>query len=246
MIRKLGNDKKVGNAHIRILYPGVAFKNSKDTGLGTIGRIDHAQLAGGVTIKMHPHINDDILSYFRTGYAQHIDSEGFEAEVSRHKLMLMKAGKVFYHEEHSPEPLEGLQIFIRPRVKDAVPEVTFMDLPETDSLGKWRLIASPDGNVSELIFTSDTLIYDLSLEEGSTIPSPNYRKEEMTGLLYVFQGMVTVNSDLHLSKGESIVFKQEEISINALEKSELVLFLTNENSEYYDKGMYSGNQYAND
>ena len=93
MIRKLGNDKKVGNAHIRILYPGVAFKNSKDTGLGTIGRIDHAQLAGGVTIKMHPHINDDILSYFRTGYAQHIDSEGFEAEVSRHKLMLMKAGK---------------------------------------------------------------------------------------------------------------------------------------------------------
>ena len=32
MIRKIGNDKKTDNSHIRILYPGVAIENSNDSG----------------------------------------------------------------------------------------------------------------------------------------------------------------------------------------------------------------------
>lgn len=78
MIKKIENDKKVGNAHIKILYPGSVIENSTDSGLGSIGRIDHANIGGNVTIKMHPHINDDILSYFRSGHAVHTDSEGFQ------------------------------------------------------------------------------------------------------------------------------------------------------------------------
>ncbi len=240
MIKKIENDKKVGNAHIKILYPGSVIENSNDSGLGSIGRIDHANIGGNVTIKMHPHINDDILSYFRTGHAVHTDSEGFQATVSRSKLMLMKAGKLFYHEETMPEPLEGLQIFIRPKSKDLKPEVIFQDLNETDSTDSWRLLASPTEQ-TQLQFSSETWIFDTKLTSGKTIELPVLPKNELTGLLYVFQGNVVLNNDITLQKGESVIFKNEQIDINALETSELVLFITDENSEYYDGGMYSGN-----
>jgi redox-sensitive bicupin YhaK (pirin superfamily) len=242
MIKKIENDKKVGNEHIKILYPGNVIENSTDSGLGSIGRIDHANIGGNVTIKMHPHINDDILSYFRTGHAVHTDSEGFQATVSRNKLMLMKAGKLFYHEETMPEPLEGLQIFIRPKFKDLKPEVVFQDLNETDSVDSWRLLASPTEQ-TQLQFSSETWIYDMKLTNGKTIELPELPKNELTGLLYVFQGNVVLNNDINLLKGESALFKNEQIDINALETSELVLFITDENSEYYDGGMYSGNKH---
>src|SRR5690606_10884131 len=127
MIKKIGNDKKVGNAHIKIHYPGDAIEDSKDSGLGSIGRIDHANITSATTIKMHPHINDDILSYFRTGHAVHVEKEGFQATVSRNKLMLMRASYLCSHEETMPEPVVGLLIFIRPKAKDLKPEVVFQD-----------------------------------------------------------------------------------------------------------------------
>lgn len=242
MIKKIENDKKIGNAHIKILYPGNVIENSTDSGLASIGRIDHANISSATTIKMHPHINDDILSYFRTGHAIHTDSEGFQATVSRNKLMLMKAGKLFYHEETMPEPLEGLQIFIRPKSKDLKPEVVFQDLKETDSVDSWRLLASPTEQ-TQLHFSSETWIYDTKLTNGKTIELPDSPKNELTGLLYVFQGNVVLNNNINLLKGESVLFKNEQIDINSLETSELVLFLTDENAEYYDGGMYSGNKH---
>ena len=242
MMRKIGNDKKVGSSHIKILYPGVAIENSKDSGLASIGRIDHAEISGATTIKMHPHINDDILSYFRTGHAVHTDSEGFQATISRNKLMLMKAGKLFYHEETMPEPLEGLQIFIRPRSKDLDPEVIFQNLSETDSVDNWRLIASPTKQ-TPLQFSSETWIYDTTLTKGKTMGLPETSKNGLTGLLYIFQGKVTLNNEMSLLKGESVILENEQIDINAQEASELVLFLTDPNAEYYDGGMFSGNKY---
>lgn len=242
MIHKIDNTKKVGNDHIKILYPGRAVGSRSDTGLGTIGRIDHAQIPGNITIKMHPHINDDILSYFRTGFAEHIDSEGFREKVSRKKLMLMKAGKIFHHEEHMPEPLEGLQIFIRPRTKDDVPQVIFHDISaQTDSINRWRLLASPSTE-TVLQFSSDTWIYDIQLSADTEISLPELPKSNLTGLLYTFQGKIKMDSELYLSKGESVVFEDEVIAIKAIERSELVLFLMDKNSTYFDGGMYSGNQ----
>ncbi len=116
MLLKIDKNQKRGNPHIQIMYPGEILKNG-DSGLGTLGRIDQAEIHAGTTIKMHPHVNDDILSYFRIGNVRHTDSSNFTEFISRKKLMLMKSGKVFYHEEQIIDKLEGLQIFIRPQKK---------------------------------------------------------------------------------------------------------------------------------
>ena len=241
MIKKISNNQKSGNGPIKICYPGIVW-DIKDSGIGAIGRIDQANIGAGNTIKMHPHINDEILSYFRSGVVKHTDSEGFSADITPNKLMLMKAGKIFYHEETVEAQIEGLQIFIRPREKDLKPEVVFWDLPEVYSLNKWRLIASPY-NETALEFSSETWIFDLKVEGITSFNLPKFPKKGLTAILYIFQGLAKVNEEYELEKGEMIVFKDEEnLNIMADDGSEIVLFLTDESSNFYSDGMYSGNK----
>lgn len=243
MIQKINSSQFLGHGPIKILYPGSAV-SSTDTGIGSIGRIDHPEINSNTVIKMHPHINDEILSYFRTGEAEHSDSEGFVKVIGGKTLMLMKAGKSFFHEEKimgQQKTMEGLQIFIRPSKKDLEPEVVFLELDNLHSENSWRLIGSPNPE-TKFQFSSQTWIYDMKLLSGNTSEIPELPKKNLTALLYVFQGSVQVNASIHLKKKECIIFKDETISIQASEDAELVLFFTNEEGEIFKDGMYSGNQ----
>ncbi|WP_205780581.1 pirin family protein [Mucilaginibacter limnophilus] len=210
MLKKINSDTFRGNGPIRVLYPGLVL-NEGDTGLGSIGRIDHATFRGRHHIAMHPHVNDEILSYFRSGTVKHRDSEGHQEILSGGRLMLMKAGQFFQHEEDIDgviEPHEGLQIFIRPGEKDLRPKVIFHDLPELYSDNAWRLLASPAADTT-LQFSSRTWIYDNRLAAGTSASLPEFPATGLTGLLYIYQGGLTVNNDLPLQKQEGLIFRDE-------------------------------------
>lgn len=241
-MQKISGDTLIGHGSIKMFYPGLALGNT-DTGIASIGRIDHAFFVDDNIIRMHPHINDEILTYLRSGNVEHLDSEGFTGKINNTRLMLMKAGSSFYHEEKiidKGEPLEGLQIFIRPRFKDDKQDVTFLELEDAFSQNKWRLIASPTEETT-LKFTSHTWIYDIKSNKDKTFQLPKLVKENLTCLLYVFNGNATIKN-IHLSKKDSLLLKDEDITIQTNTETELVLFVTDETIEHYDGGMYSGNQ----
>jgi redox-sensitive bicupin YhaK (pirin superfamily) len=245
MLQKINTNLFRGNGPIKVLYPGLVTGKG-DSGLGSIGRIDHANFVGKHHIAMHPHVNDEILSYFRSGKVRHRDSEGFQELISGNRLMLMKAGKFFHHEEDidgTAEPHEGLQIFIRPGEKDLQPQVIFHDLETLYSDNDWRLLASaaPD---AALQFSSRTWIYDNRLSPVTAVELPALPARGLTGLLYVYQGAATINGDLQLQKQEGLIFRDEAISIGTGMGAELVLFLTDEQATIYKGGMYSGNQFS--
>ncbi len=243
MIKKMDKENLIGHGPIKMLYPGLSLSN-KDTGIASIGRIDHALFEGNTVISMHPHVNDEILTYLRSGYIEHIDSEGFEASINNNKLMLMKAGASFFHEEKiidKGEHLEGLQIFIRPATKDLRPEVTFRELEQAYSPNQWRLLASPSEETS-LQFSSQTWIYDRKADKKTSFELPILANKNLSCLLYVFSGEVCINDSINLEKKDSVVIKEEAITIHTKEGTELVLFVTDENKEFYDGGMYSGNK----
>ena len=245
MMNKISGNNITGHGPIKIFYPGAALGNKTDTGFSSIGRIDHAFFQGNTIIPMHPHINDEILTYFRSGFCEHVDTEGYTADISNTKLMLMKAGKSFYHEEKvidKGEPLEGLQIFIRPGAKDLEPTVTFLDLNQPYSKNQWRTIASPYSE-TKLQFTSQTWVYDIRSDINRSFSLPQLDNENLTCLLYVFDGSITVNNEIKLDKKDSLLIKNEVASIQTNENSDLVLFVVNEDVDYYDGGMYSGNKY---
>lgn len=243
MLQKIDETAMLGRGPIRVLYPGLKI-NPNDTGIGSIGRIDHALFIGNQIVPMHQHVNDEILSYFRSGKTEHRDSEGIVEFIGKNKLMLMKAGHSFFHEEKmidEGEPMEGLQIFIRPGVKDLNPEVLFLDLDETYSINKWRLLASPTSE-TKFKFSSQTWIYDIKVLNNNSIQLPEIDTRNLTFLFYVFNGNATINNNIVLNKKECLLIKNEDIWIAADSEIELVLFATNEDANFFADGMFSGNK----
>jgi redox-sensitive bicupin YhaK (pirin superfamily) len=247
MMHKILNTQKIsrkrGDFGIEILFPGQAL-GASDTGIGTIGRIDHAHVLPGTLIPMHPHRDDEILTYLRSGEVKHIDSEGFTDTISSKKLMLMNAGATFYHEElvlKESGALEGLQIFLRPQKSGLPPRVQFHEFDEAHSLNQWRTVAGKEDD-QPLQIRSSTWVYDMRLQKGMRQALPELSTEHASCLLYVFEGEVLVNEKTALAKGESIFLENESIHFEALETTDLVLFVTDKNGEYTATGMYSGNQ----
>lgn len=247
MVHKILNAQKIsrkrGDFGIEILFPGKALASS-DTGIGTIGRIDHAHVLPGTLIPMHPHRDDEILTYLRSGRVKHQDSEGFTDIISSKKLMLMNAGATFYHEELALEEggdLEGLQIFLRPQKSGLKPQVQFHEFAEVYSINQWRAIAGKEDH-HLLQIRSSSWVYDMRLEKGVQQELPNLSVENASLLLYVFEGELLVNETTSLTKGGSIFLENESIQLEARQTSDLVLFVTDRNAVYTADGMYSGNQ----
>ncbi|MBF4473772.1 pirin family protein [Flavobacterium sp. HJJ] len=247
MITKIDNTIKYGKQHggfgIQILYPGLIKPELSDTGFSTIGRIDHAKITPGTLIPMHPHKDDEILTYLRSGKVSHLDSEAHTGIISNQNLMMMNAGATFYHEESVLDEggtLQGLQIFIRPEVKGLKPEVQFYQLPEIYSINEWRKIAGYQADYP-LQIRSRTWIMDLRLEKGEEIFLPDSPAENVAFLFYVFDGEVNVNDSTRLNTGESILIENTSPTFRASETSDIVLFITQTDSVHFDGGMYSGN-----
>lgn len=246
MITKIPNSIKVGKQHggfgIQILFPGKGI-GSSDTGIGTIGRIDQAIVSPGTLVPMHPHQDDEILTYLRSGIVKHTDSEGHDEMISNQRMMMMNAGAIFQHEElvQDGAVLTGLQIFLRPERKGLDPMVQFHDFTEPHSTNKWRALAGKE-NTYPLQIRSSTWLYDIRMEKENSQTLPSLPVTNTSRLLYVFDGEVLVNEKITLTKGESIFVEDETIDINAVQMSDVVLFITDKNAEYSTEGMYSGNQ----
>lgn len=247
MLTKIDNTIKYGKQHggfgIQILYPGLILPRLNDTGFSTIGRIDHARITPGTLIPMHPHQNDEILTYLRSGNVKHLDTEGYTDVISNQRLMMMNAGANFYHEEQVLKEggvLEGLQIFIRPETADLPPQVQFHQLPETYSRNHWRKIAGK-GDDFPLQIRSNTWLMDLRLEKGEEIVLPEAPSENCAFLFYVFDGKINVNETMVLIGGESTLVEMESPTFRAVETSDVILFITQRDAHHFDGGSYSGN-----
>lgn len=192
---------------------------------------------------MHPHRDDEILTYLRTGKVRHRDSEGFTGIISNQHLMMMNAGATFYHEEKVLEEagvLGGLQIFLRPEVAGLPPQVQFHQLQEPYSVNRWRKIAG-NGEDYPLQVRSNTWLMDLRLEVGKEILLPELPIEDAAFLFYVFNGEIQVTHETVIKTGESLLIENEGPTFSANETSDIVLFITQTNAVYFDGGMYSGN-----
>jgi len=246
MLQVISNQQKIikknGGFGIEILFPGKGI-GSDDSGIGTIGRIDQATVIPGTLVPMHPHQDDEILTYLRSGVVEHKDTEGNIEVITNKRLMMMNAGSKFQHEELVLPPggkLTALQIFIRPETGSLKPQVQFHEFLDVVSLNEWREVAGK-GAAFPLQIRSNTWIYDMKLEQGNQRSLPVLPLKEATCLVYVFDGSLMVNENINLQKGECLVVEDEEIRLKAVDESNIVLFVTNSNAPIFKEGMYSGN-----
>jgi redox-sensitive bicupin YhaK (pirin superfamily) len=246
MLQIISNQQKIvkknGGFGIEILFPGKGI-GSEDSGIGTIERIDQATVTPGTLVPMHPHHDDEILTYLRSGVVQHKDTEGNIEVITNKRLMMMNAGSKFQHEELVlPEGgmLTALQIFIRPETGGMEPQVQFHEFPEAISRNEWREVAGKD-DAFLLQVRSDTWVYDMRLEQGKQQSLPVLPLKNTICMVYLFDGSLAVNENINLQKGESLVVENEEIQLNAVENCNIVLFVTDRNARVFKEAMYSGN-----
>ncbi|MDX1685790.1 MAG: pirin family protein [Saprospiraceae bacterium] len=231
---------------IKILYPGNAL-DMEDSGLGTIGRIDHVYLEPGTSIDKHPHENDEILSYLRQGTLIHKDSIGNNDELHPQRILVLNSGRHVEHEEHvkqDGQTVEMLQIFLRPEKDDLEPMAQFHDLDEKYSTNKWRTLAGNDQR-APVKFRSKTKCYDMLLKAGQHTSLPSLMQfDKLSLFLYVFSGSIALNDHyLSLNTGDSLYIEKEKPNFLAREDSHLILVVTDRNSEYSSSGLYSGKRW---
>jgi len=238
---KSSNAQKIhkGDFNIDLNFPGLAVLDRTDKrGLGQLGRFDRGRLKPGVFVGMHPHVNDEILSYIRKGELVHEDTEGDKTIIKNTKIMMMNAGKGIYHQESIPDDgreVDMLQIFMRPSTTGLTPEVQFYDFDKPYSLNKLRLVAGPSNQDVPLKINSEVSVYDTRIDRPLDLPN----NDGKTYVLYVFEGEINTQN-MSLETGDLLAYDNENIKVNPGEQTDLVLFELDLNATYSREGMYSG------
>jgi redox-sensitive bicupin YhaK (pirin superfamily) len=225
---------------VEILYPGLSL-TPDDSGIGPIGRIDRAQVQPGHLISMHPHKDDEILTYIRDGEMLHRDTVGNEKRLDKTHFMMMNAGHTFQHEELmlGDSPVRALQIFLRPNAPDLEPMVQFHDFREEDSVDNWRLLAGP--RTAPLTVRSDVQVFDARVSKGTRLSLPVVTEIGTAFLIYAFDGLIDFG-DVTITTGESAFTRSFDGQLTAIGDSDVVLFAFNPEAEVFRGGMFSGNQ----
>lgn len=242
MLQKLSADNHAqpfrGPISITRVQPGDIFKSrGGDFAFGPLAIIDHAIMKKRITIKMHEHVNDEILSYLSTGVMYHKDSAGLEVPIAPGKIMMMNAGESFWHEEKVKEDeVEMLQIFVRPNETDLPADIQFHDKP-TDHRN-WYVMVGPVGSEAPLSVRQNVYILDAHPKAGEKLEIPEYKG--YTPFLYVMDGEIAIQ-DLTIGKQEAVTDIVDPLSsLTANEDSVLVLFFVDLDAKMSMAGTISG------
>ena len=228
-----------GPFKIRRIRAGAILGTDADPAFGQFSVVDHAHLDVGTVVAMHEHVNDEILSYLWRGTMVHEDSAGHRVSIHPGKLMMMNAGKSFWHEESTPdEPVEMLQIFFRPREADLSGQVQFFERPADFAEQGWNLIAAPEGSPALLSVRQSVTVYDAHLKAGEAIEIPH--AEGLSPWLYVMDGRVSIGGE-RLGKGDAATDLQIALpAVRAEVATTLVLFLVDRGASGSHAGTISG------
>ena len=118
--------RDMGGFIARLNMPGLLDPKSRDHGHGPLAMVVESTLNPGRLIAMHEHRNDEIISWVPDGVMRHDDkAQGRLVTDDRH-LMVMNAGRSFWHSEETlptDPPLRMLQVLVRPRAVDLEPRI---------------------------------------------------------------------------------------------------------------------------
>jgi redox-sensitive bicupin YhaK (pirin superfamily) len=126
--------------------------------------INDDRVAPSAGFPTHGHRDMEILSYVLEGALAHKDSTGTGAVIRPGDMQRMTAGSGVRHSEFnasSTEEVHFLQIWIEPSARGLSPgyeQKTF-----TDTQGKLRIVASPDGAEGSVTIHADARVYATTL-----------------------------------------------------------------------------------
>ncbi len=180
-----------GSFRIRFNFPGRNHPTRDDHGYGPLSTVVESFMDPDTLIPMHQHRDEEIISWVPDGVMRHDDREDNQLVTDPEHLMIMNAGRGFWHEERTlPEdpPLRMLQIFVRPHSLGLEPEIQHEPIPDPVE-NRWRQLFGPEGSGAPLFVRNDVECHDVRIGEDAAVELPS--KPGHDTYFYVFEGTVS-------------------------------------------------------
>jgi redox-sensitive bicupin YhaK (pirin superfamily) len=188
--------------------------------------INDDRVAPGGGFPTHPHRDMEILTWVLTGSLEHRDSMGHGEVIHAGEWQAMSAGTGITHSEFNPSQTEEvhlLQIWLLPDRRGLKPGYAQRSFPDTDTNGRWRLVAAADGTDGSLLIHQDARVFVTRLTRGQSA-GLGLGSGERAAYLHVATGRVTANG-VALSAGDALAIEGEShLTVVGEEESQAVLF----------------------
>ena len=227
-------------AHVNM--PGWLKAMPTDHGHGPLAMVVESILHPGRLIAMHEHRNDEIISWVPEGVMRHEDRSAGRLIADKGHLMVMNAGRGFWHSEEtwlSDPPLRMLQILVRPSKADLEPGVQYGAIPDVVP-NMWRHLVGPQDGAAPFHVRNRVDFFDIRLESGIRVEFPRMPGRDL--YFYVFDGAVVIEGQA-FGRGEQGLFLSDRLlAAEATEPSLMVAFLLDPQSPTVKVGTVGDNR----
>src|SRR4051794_37403670 len=170
------------------------YNDPRHKGFRDLLVINEDIVAAGQGFGTHSHDNMEILSYVVDGALEHRDSTGGSGVIRPNELQRMTAGTGVSHSEFNgstAQPVHFLQIWIQPDKNGLTPGYEQRSFPPDERRGRFRLIASPDGEDGSVTIHQNDKVYDALLAPAGKISHRLDRDRH--AWVQVIKGTLSVN-----------------------------------------------------
>lgn len=181
-------------------------------------------VASGAGFPMHGHRDMEILTYIVAGELEHQDSLGHRETLTAGEMQRITAGSGIRHSEGNPaaNPVHLYQIWIEPRAAGLDPSYEQKTFDRDARLGRYQLVASPDGEAGSLTIQADARVYLLRLAAGQDLERAIAAGRH--GWLQVITGEVEAEGHA-LSAGDGAAISDEPtLRLHAVSDTEVLFF----------------------
>lgn len=174
---------------------------------------------------LHPHQDMEIITIPLSGALRHADNVGNEEVISTGEVQVMSAGSGIWHSEYNASETDDLnlfQIWIFTNKKKLKPRYDQKKFDETERIGNWQLLVSPNGQNNSLSINQNAYI---SIIESNGDAETTYQlKEQGNGVYFMLiDGKVQIDEHLLEKRDAAGIWNFiESLDINFRESSKLL------------------------
>ncbi len=200
------------------------YYNPQNMNFGALRVLNDDTFGAGTGFGKHPHQNMEIVTIPLSGDLKHSDSTGRNEIIRQNDVQIMSAGSGIEHSEvnaNKNKDVELLQIWVMPKKNNVAPRYEQKTFHPDSRNNKLQTVVAPDD--AEAVFINQDAWFVLGNLSKESKETYQIKKEGNGAYLFVINGEVEVNKN-KLSPRDAIgIWETETITIEALEKTELLI-----------------------